>query len=128
MVLLSGYLVAGTSAEYVPWVWTAERPTVLQTDQPRANRHTAAADDYFHRPLGRALRVDEVISFFGRPDGFSRQYLYNKALGTSELSSKGGTLRFILDEGWEALVWSGDLVHVHMALRYADRDWHLLYK
>jgi hypothetical protein len=125
---LSVGLAGSANVEYVPWNWTSVPSALVQADSVRANRTPAAVDSFFHRPLGRALLTNEVVSFFGPADGFSAQYVHTKALGSAQLSSTGGTLRFLLDDGGEVHVWTGNLTHVHMVLRFTDSDVHLVYK
>ena len=79
--------------------------------------------DGLFRSGSESPTVDKVIAALGRPDGFSRQSLYSLKHGTAEAQKAGGTLRFLLSEGGELHVRTGDFHLIYEAVRY-DKKGH----
>jgi hypothetical protein len=109
-----------TSGAHTFWRWTDPLPADLQTKVPPKNRTLEAAKAFFgtckhRRPL------NEVVQYFGPPDGFSRQGWFNKDMATVEARNGGvgGTLRFLLAENGDLRMDSPDMKAVSGALYYA---------
>ena len=113
------------AAEHVPWRWARQIPTEVTTTKPAANRKAQEVDALFKG----GLTVQKVLAQLGQADGFSRQSIHTRKSGSAADARGGGTLRFLLDNGEELHVWSGDLTHVHLAMRYSrNGKAHLVFK
>ena len=97
------------------WRWSRDLPAEVNTAVLPANRTAKALEPVFKRgPL-----VRDILAHLGRPDGFSRQSTHSRNKGTADDAPSGGTLRFLLANDEELHVWTGDLIHVHHALRWS---------
>ena len=120
LVLVLWSLVGGDgrAAEYGPWRWTSDLPSQATTPQASTNRTRKAVDTLFRTPNPPILLAD-LLTRFGSADAFSRQGMHSRNKGTAENAPEGGTLRFVLQDGEELHVWTGDLVHVHLAMLWS---------
>jgi hypothetical protein len=117
IALIAGATAAASETEYAKWSWSRELPKEVATAKPAANRTAQAVDALFGRHTTR-VSLDDILSSLGQPDGFSRQALYSKTQGTTQPQTQGGTLRFLLSEGGELLVHTGDFHVIFEAIRY----------
>jgi hypothetical protein len=90
-------------------VWSHELPKEVATGVPAANRTPKAVDALFVLDSTRPT-VDEVVAKLGQPDGFSAQG-----------QTVGGTLQFLLSDGGELRVRTGDFHAIFEALRIDRR-------
>jgi hypothetical protein len=102
------------------WTWSNRLPAPLTTEAKRANRTPAAVAKLFRGPP-RPPSMQETLDFLGLPEAFSPQFMYSKTEGTGGRAKKGGTLRFLLEDGSEVHVWTSDFRSVGLAIRYRKK-------
>lgn len=121
-VLIIAFILAGLSpalsaSEYAKWSWSRELPSAVAAVSPATNRTPAAVDSLFKHG-SPPPSIDKVLFKLGRPDGFSRQSLYSLAQGSAKPQKVGGTLRFLLTDGGELHIRTGDFHLIYEAIRY----------
>jgi hypothetical protein len=89
------------------WDWSTELPKGAYTKTPPQNRSAATMDEFFYANSEKKnLPLKDVLQYFGRPDGFSPQYINALTRSSRTYTETGGTLRYLLDEeGGEFHVW-----------------------
>ena len=117
LVLLALFTTA-LGADYAPYRWSRDLPKEIATGKSASHRTAAEVDALFPDHTSRAISLDEVLAALGQPDGFTRQALYSAARGTAEPQTAGGTIRFILHDGGQLLVRTGDFHVIYEAIRY----------
>jgi len=129
-LLSSALLVVNSSAaEYAKWAWSQQLPTEIIADSKCSNRTPEAVDKFFAYGSSHPPAISKLLEFLGTPDGFSPQFMYSKTQGSNEHSKRGGTLRFLLDDGGELHVWTPDFNEIGMAIRHRKKGHsRLLYK
>ncbi len=116
-----------SAADNAKWSWSQELPPQVTTEVVAINRTAKAVDTLFDHP--NPFLVADILAALGQPDAFSPQAMYSKTKGTAKPSKSGGTLRFLLSDGGEVHIWTGDFKHVLLAIRYNSKgQGHLLYK
>jgi hypothetical protein len=118
-------LTAALAADYAPYRWSRDLPKELATDKPASHRTAAEVDALFANHT-KQVNLDAVLATLGQPDGFTRQALYSAARGTAEPQTAGGTVRFILCDGGQLLVRTGDFHVIYEAIRYDRKGWGTL--
>jgi hypothetical protein len=104
-----------TAAEWREYSWSRELPEEIASGKPATNRTVAAVDALF---AGERITLDDVVARLGRPDGFSRQALGSRTVGSAEPQERGGTLRFDLAGDNVLLVRTGDFHVIYEAFRF----------
>ncbi len=129
-LLSSALLVAsGSAADYAKWTWSQQLPAEISADSKRSNRTPEAVDKFFTDGSSHPPSISMLLEFLGTPDGFSRQSMYSKSQGSKEPCERGGTLRFLLDDGGELQVETYDFKGVILAIRRPKKGYSkLLYK
>jgi hypothetical protein len=129
-LLSSAFLVVSVSAaEYVKWTWSQELPVEISADSKRSKRTPEAVDKFFADGPSHPPSISMLLAFLGKPDGFSPQSMYSKTQGSKEACARGGTLRFLIDDGGELQVETYNFNGVILAIRHPKKGYSkLLYK
>jgi len=116
VVALTGSQSYAAEPDYRKWQWTEKIPTELKTTQQRTNRTPAKFAEAFK--IGPPPVVQVVLDTFGLPDHISDQFMYSHSKGVGDGTKGGITMRFKLDGGSEVHVFTGDFVHIGLAISY----------
>jgi hypothetical protein len=90
------------------WKWSRDLPKAVATGVPPKNRTAQKVDILFGRETPPT--VPQILSALGQPDGYSDQ-----------LYTRGGSLQWLLSNGGELRVDTGDFHQIYWAVRFDRR-------
>ena len=102
--------------EMVKWHWSKEIPAKIGSNGPARNRNAKALHGLFKK-WGFQVPVKTAVKLLGNPDAFSTHFGVSRELCAVTPDLNGGTMRFDLDDGSVALLWTPDF----KTIDFADR-------
>ena len=132
LALLVMCLSSPTYAASTPWSWSRSLPSLLETKLAPSNRTATAFEQFFRRQPGQR-RISEVLTTFGRPEGYSPQFIHSKTMAAEPRIDppevRTGTMRYLLEDGGEVHVHFCNPTDVCEVLRFTKTGRaYLLYK
>jgi hypothetical protein len=114
-----------------PWHWSTDIPTSILSQRSKATVRDPKVFDRFH--FRQRTTIPDLVSAFGVPDGFARQYPVTRGEGVPvdhiKAGKEAGTFRYALREGGELLVTVADFHTILLVTRYEKAGWrHDLYE
>lgn len=106
------------------WDWNSNLPKGAYTKVAPVHRSPDEMDEFFYANANmKNMPLKEVLAHFGRPDGFSPQYINSLTRSSRITTETGGTLRFLLDnDGGEFHVWTPDFSRTGVAVAFSKES------
>ena len=100
----------------IKWEWSKEIPGKIGTHGPARNRTIKAIHGLF-KVWGKQVTVQAAVKLLGTPDAFSTHFGLSTELCNATPGMNGGTMRFAMSDGSEALLWTPDFKTIDFAIR-----------